>query len=198
MKFTTWVWSDKRGDWRRVKSRLPWQKEYRGSYTARRARQLQKREKRRGRLVVNKPTTSGKPARPPKGKRFQSAEDRKWRVVRSRLHGDLDAKLDLMYRLALVSQGLGMKLYIAEGTRSVADQWKYWIAYKAGRGPLAAFPGTSNHTYGDAADVREGMARGTRNIGDIPGARKLMEKHGLCLPVPGETWHVEIGNNWRA
>ena len=197
-KYTTWVWSDKLNDWRAVASKRPWQKEYRRSYTAKRAAQLQNREKKKGRLVTARPSHRGKPTRAPKGKQFKSVEDLKWEVVRKHLYGDLDAKLDLMYQLALVAKDLGKKIYVAEGTRSVKDQWKYWLAYKAGKGPLAAFPGTSNHTNGDAIDAREGKARGTRNLGDIPGARRSMKKHGLCLPVPGETWQTELGNTWRA
>lgn len=114
------------------------------------------------------------------------------------LRGDLDAQHKLMYRLALVAQELGHTLYIAEGKRSIADQWKYWNAFKAGKGPLAAYPGTSNHTWGNAADVRKDAGRWSGNLGDIPGARDAMKKWGLCLPVPGETWHAEIGNSWRA
>jgi len=198
MKYTTWVWSDKLGDWRKVKSKLPWQKQYRTRYTGRRAAQLQKKRKKQGRIATSRLSSKGKPSRPPKGKRMMSETERKWKLVRTWLSGDLDADLDLMHRLALVARDIRKKLYIAEGQRSVAQQWVYWIAYKAGRGPLAAYPGTSNHTYGNAADVREKEVRGSANIGDIPGARVSMAKHGLCLPVPGEAWHVEIGNNWRA
>jgi hypothetical protein len=36
------------------------------------------------------------------------------------------------------------------------------------------------------------------NIVDHPGARDAMRGVQLCLPVPGETWHVEKGTAWRA
>lgn len=125
-----------------------------------------------------------------------SERERKWQLIRKQLTGDLDAKTDLLYALAQVSRDLGIPLYVAEGTRSIRDQWKYWLLYKAGRGPLAAYPGTSNHTHGDAADVRR-TKTSWQNIGQIPNAKTLMAKYGLCLPVPGEPWHVEFGNNWR-
>ena len=136
--------------------------------------------------------------RAPKGKQIKSQEDLKWIIVRKWLYGDLDADIELMYLIALVAKGLKLRLYMAEGTRSIASQWVYWLAYKFRGGVLAAYPGTSNHTWGKAADMREKELKGSRNIGDIPGARRLMAKHGLCLPVPGETWHVEQGNDWNA
>jgi hypothetical protein len=119
-------------------------------------------------------------------------------VIAKWLVGDLDATHDLMFRLATVARNLGHTLYVAEGKRSIADQWKYWYAYQRGQGPLAAFPGKSNHTWGKACDVRKYPPRGTASIGDIVGARDAMKRHGLCLPVPGEKWHVEVGTTWRA
>ena len=198
VKYTTWVWSNIKGDWRATKSKRPWQKEARTSYTARRAGQLAKSHKKKERITTVRPSSKGKPKRAPKGKTIRSQADLQWIVIRKWLSGDLDAQLDLMFKIALVAKDINKPLYIAEGTRGIASQWKYWIAYKAGRGPLAAYPGTSNHTWGKACDTREKESRASRNIGDIPGARKAMAKHGLCLPVPGETWHVERGNNWRA
>ncbi len=96
---------------------------------------------------------------------------------------------ELALRLALV-------LFIREGLRTRAQQQAFWDAFVARgyRPPLVARPGTSNHETGDAADV--GDLRG-RNIGSIPRARSLMRAYGLCLPVPGEAWHVEKGSTWR-
>lgn len=123
---------------------------------------------------------------------------REQHLIAKYLRGDLDAQHRLLYKLALVAQDLGHTLYVAEGKRTVAEQWKYWNAYKNGTGPVAAFPGTSKHTYGWAADVRKAPAKNSGNLGDIRGARKSMKKWGLCLPVRGETWHTEIGTRWLA
>lgn len=195
--YTAWVWSDELGDWRKLKSKRPWQRRASTHYSAKRASELVRKRKRRGIPATARKSSKGKPDRPPKGKQFKSLEQKKWSLINQWLSGDLDAKVDLMYAIAQVAREIRTPLYIAEGKRSVADQWKYWWAYKRGQGPLAAFPGTSNHTHGDAADVRRDAARGTPNIGDLPGARVAMAKWGLCLPVPGEAWHVEFGTNWR-
>ncbi len=58
--------------------------------------------------------------------------------------------------------------------------------------PLTAVPGTSNHGKGKAADCKY---RGG-NVGDT--MRDSLRAMGLCLPVPGESWHTEIGNVWNA
>lgn len=112
--------------------------------------------------------------------------------------GDLDGlDPDLVARLDRVGLAIGRTIYIRSGFRSYAQQQILWRNYQAGVGPLAARPGTSRHESGGAADCqlddRDGL-----NIGDHPDARAAMRKHGLCLPVPGERWHVEAGNTWRA
>lgn len=116
---------------------------------------------------------------------------------------------DLCGRLQRVGRRLKRLLKIREGTRSHERQTQLYNQNmdprtgrpKPGR-PLTARPGTSNHEdrdgdgYGEAADV--GVLPSDTNIGSAPGARNAMRAQGLCLPVPGETWHVERGSNWRA
>jgi hypothetical protein len=201
--YTTWVWSDESHDWRAVKHKQPWQRKYRRNYLPKVARKLLKREKKKGRIATARPSKKGKPMRAPKGKSFMSASAQKWALINQWLSGDLDANLDLMYAIAQVARDDKTPLYIAEGSRSLREQWRLWALKKAGKIPWpVAFPGTSNHTDRAngalAADVREGEQRGTPNIGDSKNRRKLMAKYGLCLPVLGEKWHVEFGNNWRA
>ncbi len=41
----------------------------------------------------------------------------------------------------------------ASAYRSFASQEHFWRLFQAGKGPLAAKPGTSNHGWGNAADV---------------------------------------------
>lgn len=92
-------------------------------------------------------------------------------------------------------------IFINEGWRTHARQWELWNLYRAGKGNLAAYPGTSNHEYGNAADASffsSGAAGYRVNIGDDSRCRNIMKKLNLCLPVAGESWHVEIGTTFRA
>lgn len=116
------------------------------------------------------------------------------------LDGDVDCQPDLLKRLNLVGRELGSVLWIASGNRTYEEQAALYAQNmispgvpKPGR-PLTAAPGTSNHHGGKAADT---WLNGG-NIGNSKRARELMRKHGLCLPVGGEPWHVEVGNRWRA
>lgn len=109
----------------------------------------------------------------------------------------------LMGKLNSLGRRLGRQLYIAEGTRTREQQQAFWDAFVR-RGyapPLVARPGTSNHEpqdglLGRAADVRS--LSGNVNVGSLPGSRVAMRSLGLCLPVPGEAWHVEEGHRWEA
>lgn len=60
--------------------------------------------------------------------------------------------------------------------------------------PLTAKPGTSNHEGGEALDVR--TRAGKASVGGSWRRRRALAKYGLCLPVPGEPWHVEFGDTW--
>lgn len=197
--YTTWVWSDKQGDWIALKYRKPWHPRLKTYYTAKVAAHKVKLLKRAGKIATARPTRNGPPTRPPRGKRFKNANAQKWALVRTWLSGDLDAKLELMYAVAKVARDDGQRLYVAEGKRSIREQWRLWTLKLAGKisWPVA-YPGRSNHTHGDAMDVREKKEKGTPNIGDSKRRRQLMAKYGLCLPVRGEPWHVEFGNDWRA
>ena len=67
------------------------------------------------------------------------------------------------------------------GARSAADQVRAWNLYRAGKGPLAARPGTSAHEKGRAIDVTP-----YPNGSEIA----LMRRFGLGLTVGGEPWHI--------
>ena len=106
----------------------------------------------------------------------------------------------LQLRLARVARELRVKIHVQSGLRTRAEQTALWERYQTclrlrrGGCVVAARPGTSRHESGIAADA---SIRGI-NIGDFPGARAAMKRHGLSLPVPGEPWHVEPGSIWRA
>lgn len=105
----------------------------------------------------------------------------------------------LLRKLNAVARDLGVTIHIVSGYRTYAEQkvlYARYIAYLNG-GPyanLAAVPGTSLHETGNAADC---SINGV-DIGNFPGAREALRRHGLCLPVGGEPWHVQTGNNWNA
>lgn len=112
---------------------------------------------------------------------------------------------DLAGKINSIGRVTKRMVWMGEGLRTYARQKELWDAYVA-RGyapPLTARPGTSNHETGNAADVSVfvgGTDHGYVNFGNSERVRRLMGKKGLCLPVPGEPWHVEIdrGQGWRA
>jgi len=112
------------------------------------------------------------------------------------LYGDVDANASLLRKLERVGKRLEVSIRIRSGRRTIAEQAVLYELYKKGKGPLAAKPNSNApHTKGEAADC--GILG--QNIGNYPGAREAMKAEGLCLPVKGESWHVEEeeGNTWR-
>lgn len=70
--------------------------------------------------------------------------------------------------------------------RTYAQQQYLWNLYKSGRGNLAAQPGTSNHGWGVAVDLRTTRMR---QIVDQIG-----EKYGFAKKwsdAPSEWWHIK-------
>ena len=115
-------------------------------------------------------------------------------LINKWLSGDTDCERDLLLALARTARDIKHRLHVNFGRRSRAEQQALWDKYGS---PRAARPGTSRHETGLAADVVSRLAS-WRNAGDIRGFRVAARRHGLCLPVGGETWHVERGNTWRA
>ncbi len=113
-----------------------------------------------------------------------SADVGKW------VTGDTDGlNAALLNKLAQVGQKIGKKVSITSGFRSRAEQTRLYNLYKAGKGNLAAKPGTSKHESGNAADCSVGGV----NLGSDPKARAAALEVGLCFPVPGEPWHIQVG-----
>ena len=67
--------------------------------------------------------------------------------------------------------------------RDYSNQQYFWNLYQSGRGNLAAFPGTSNHGWGKAVDLK---APWMRNWIDAHGAKYGWKK----VEAPSEWWHV--------
>lgn len=121
-------------------------------------------------------------------------------------------KKNLEDKLNNTGKKLKRKLFVGEGRRSAYQQWKFYMAYIAGHGNLAArcctryAPKTphswancgknsqSNHFTGDAADTM--VMPSWTNIGQFSGGPSALKANGLGLPVPGEAWHVEISNSF--
>lgn len=114
-------------------------------------------------------------------------------LIKKWLSGDLDFNRTLMVKLAKVARDSKTKIHVNYGKRTYAEQLYLWNKYGP---PRAARPGTSRHETGLAADCITKRTR--RNIGSVKRIRVAMKKHGLCLPVPGEPWHVERGTRWNA
>jgi len=114
-------------------------------------------------------------------------------LIKKWLRGDLDFDRKLMVRLARAARDSRTVLHVNYGKRTYAEQTYLWNKYGP---PRAARPGTSRHETGLAADVVTRLTR--RNVGSVASVRAAMKKHGVCLPVPGEPWHVELGTTWRA
>jgi hypothetical protein len=136
--------------------------------------------------------------------RYQNVWDTNSRYPFLRLDSDTRMVNPLLAKkLNAIGREMRRFLWIGEGTRTRARQQELWDEYvnRHFRPPIVARPGTSRHETGDAADVSvflNGLLQPYTNIGKIARARVLMRRHGVCLPVGGEKWHVEIGHNWRA
>lgn len=72
--------------------------------------------------------------------------------------------------------------------RPLWKQREFYAAYRAGRGPLAAVPGTSNHGLGMAVDVpTPQMQRCIRECGHLFGWG--IRGGRLSSDAPSEPWH---------
>lgn len=74
--------------------------------------------------------------------------------------------------------------------RSTKKQAELYALYLAGKGNLAARPGTSRHEYGLALDLHIKTKRGLVPVGISEKRRRVLEKHGLRM-LPSEAWHFE-------
>jgi TP901 family phage tail tape measure protein len=85
-----------------------------------------------------------------------------------------------------MQRAFGGGLSLTEGYRDLANQQMRYAAYRAGRGNLAATPGTSVHGYGLAADVGGGSQAWMR----ANGPRFGWYPTGLSF-AQREPWHFE-------
>ncbi len=111
---------------------------------------------------------------------------------------------DLLRRLHEAARRRGRVVEIRSGQRTVEEQrvlWEAWVAFRDHGGPPAnrAAPPDADapHVRGVAADCGVILTSGYRSVGDDPGMRRELRASGLCLPVGGEPWHVQVGSEWE-
>lgn len=115
------------------------------------------------------------------------------RVVLEELAPWYLARLLAMFReigaeYELLSDGTYRQSAVISAWRSRAHQRYLYDLYRAGRGNLAAWPGTSNHEgkppdgKGEAVDLVWWA---------IGAARVVARKYGFHFPIPTEAWHLE-------
>lgn len=106
------------------------------------------------------------------------------------LRKDAAAAFNAMNRESQRRYGVTLRTSSARTAyRDIDNQWYFWNLYKAGRGALAAYPGTSNHGWGLAIDLASPRMR---QIVDMIGAKYGFAKR--WSDAPSEWWHIK----WRA
>lgn len=87
-----------------------------------------------------------------------------------------------------------VRFHLDSAYRSIKEQWRLWRLYKAGKGPVAAFPGTSTH---NRRSWKQGL-----DINALDGGTQRFihwaKMHGMTftLTVRGEAWHVNAAANY--
>lgn len=124
----------------------------------------------------------------------------------------------LLMKLNRVGREMKRLVVVKSGYRSHYQQWELRMKFLRGEGNLAARcclkydqtihswqqcgkQSQSNHSLppkGRAVDCGLLLGSGYVSIGNVHDARVLMKKNGLCLPVPGEAWHVQAFGGWAA
>jgi hypothetical protein len=98
------------------------------------------------------------------------------------------AYVDTLTRAAKAAKSLDEQWRVNSSFRHRADQQRFWDAYRAGLGPIAARPGSSAHEFGLALDLSD--PRG-HPIYTNPDRRRALERQGLRQTVASEAWHAE-------
>jgi hypothetical protein len=108
----------------------------------------------------------------------QMPEGERW------LFSDAAIGLDAMVRAAALD---GVTIELLEAYRTYARQVYFWNLYQSGKGNLAAQPGTSNHGWAVAIDVKR-----KNNPKALPWMRLHADEYGWDLPDQlgkKEPWH---------
>ena len=103
-----------------------------------------------------------------------------------RLFGAAALWFNRMYEAASAD---GVELRAVSGHRTYGRQKALWAAYKAGKGNLAARPGTSRHEYGQAVDID---TRNQTDLAVIGWLHRHGHRYGYTNTVPSELWHWQF------
>ena len=86
----------------------------------------------------------------------------------------------------------GVPFTVVSGHRTMAEQWRLYRLWKAGRGNLAAFPSpTAPHIRTGRADHAIDFGRSDTEVNRV---QRYLDSRGLKAreTVIGEWWHVEV------
>lgn len=108
-------------------------------------------------------------------------------VLYPHLWGDLDANPAALKAMDSVAKEIGHSIYIASGKRSRTEQEILYALYLAGKGNLAAKPGTSEHETGKALDAWVG---GNTGLWNSKRGSDSARRHGFIKSVASESWHA--------
>lgn len=115
---------------------------------------------------------------------YPSEDPKEW------LTGDVDINSIFASRLAALAKSYNKKIHISSGYRSIEEQWVLWNKRikehpnesEKERRRWVAYPGSSMHQFGIAADVEE-FAKALTN--------EQLKPFGLIKPLSNEDWHIE-------
>lgn len=90
----------------------------------------------------------------------------------------------------------GVSFHLNSGYRSVAEQWVLYNKYKAGKGPIAAYPGSSTH---NKVGWQQGCDVGptTQNTQAVINWAAKKGIH-LSRTVPSEFWHLNASSDFSS
>lgn len=110
----------------------------------------------------------------------QPAVKRQGKYIGLSIAGRFDA-------MVAAAQRDGVNLVISSGMRTRAEQQRLWDLYQAGKGNIAARPGTSNHEKGEAID-----------FANTPGAWAWLKRNAPRFGFhnfPPEPWHYSLNGH---
>lgn len=92
-----------------------------------------------------------------------------------------------------VKDELGLTVYVVSAYRFYDEQLRLYKLWLAGKGNLAAPPGSSNHERGLAMDL--GIVGRQTSVRSDHRANGIFYELGQIFPVRTEDWHVELDRN---
>ncbi|MDP4014063.1 MAG: M15 family metallopeptidase [Candidatus Nanopelagicales bacterium] len=122
---------------------------------------------------------------------FRTRSPYPWLILGGGTHWPTDKRL--LRRLNRMARRLHRCILIVSGLRTRAQQQVVWDRYQRDGWPIAAYPGTSMHETGRAADCGVVDRGRYTSLADWrpKRVRRLARRVGIVFTVRGEPWHVE-------